>query len=292
MKADDVKISHPDKVLFPDCGLTKQDLADYYKRVAERMLPYLKDRPLTLRCYPEGIDHNGFFNKNAPDHFPDFIRRIEVPARDPGRKAVTMSSADKPADLIYFTGQNTIEIHAALSTAGSLEKPDQIIFDFDPSDGNFDKVREAALAFGQLLDSLEIRGFWKTTGSRGLHAHLPIKPEHPFKAVKDWARNLARRLVEDHPALTTLEQRKDQRGDKVFIDILRNAYGQTAVAPYSVRARPGAPVATPVKLEEIKDRSFRPDDYTVKNIFRRLGQIEDPWKEFNHQRLNLDSHGH
>lgn len=109
MKADDVKISHPDKVLFPDCGLTKQDLAGYYTRAAERMLPYLEDRPLTLRCYPDGIAKEGFFNKNVPDHFPDFIRRIEVPAREPGREAVTMSSADKPADLVYFAGQNAIE---------------------------------------------------------------------------------------------------------------------------------------------------------------------------------------
>lgn len=287
MKADDVKISHPDKVLFPDCGLAKQDLSGYYGEIAERMLPFLRERPLTLRCYPEGIEKDGFFNKNAPEHFPDFIQRIEVPARGEGRKKVTMSSADEAADLVYFAGQNAIEIHAALSTAENLEKPDQIIFDFDPSDEDFDKVRAVALEFGDLLDAMEIEGFWKTTGSRGLHLHLPIKPEKKFESVKDWSRKLARRLVDTKPKLSTLEPRKDKRGAKVFIDILRNAYGQTSVAPYSVRALPGAPVATPIRLEEIKDHSFRPDAYTVKNIFRRLGQIEDPWADFHRRRLSL-----
>jgi len=291
MKADDVKVSHPDKVLFPDCGLTKQDLADYYTRAADWMLPSVRNRPLTLRCYPDGIDEDGFFNKNTPEHFPDFIRRMEVPAREEGRKTVTMSTADKAADLVYFAGQNTIEIHAALSSGACLEKPDQIIFDFDPSDGDFDKVREVVFGFDRLLDSMEIRAFWKTTGSRGLHAHLPIQPEKDFEVAKDQARNLARRLTEDLPSVTTLEQRKDRRGDKVFIDILRNAYGQTAVAPYSVRARPGAPVATPIRLEELKGRSFRPDNYTVENIFRRLGQIEDPWDQFNHHPPKIGWHG-
>ena len=279
MKAGDVDIPHPDKVLFPDCDMTKRELAEYYEKTADFILPYIGDRPLTLRCYPDGIHEEGFFNKNTPGHFPDFIRRIEVPARGEGRETVVMSSADKVADLVYFAGQNTVEIHAALSTADHLEEPDQIIIDFDPSDRDFEKVRDAALAFGNLLDSLETHAFWKTTGSRGLHAHLPLRPNTGFESAKDRAGKLARRLVEAKPELTTLEVRKEKRGDKVFIDVLRNAYGQTAVVPYSVRARPGAPVAAPVRFDEIEQRSCRPDAYTVENIFRRLGQIEDPWAD-------------
>lgn len=285
MKGDEISISHPEKVLFPDCGLTKQDLADYYRRVADRMLPYLKARPLTLRCYPEGIAKDGFFNKNTPDHFPDFIKRIEVPTREEGGRKATMSSAEKSADLVYFAGQNTIEVHATLSTVDHLEMPDQVIFDFDPSDGNFHKVREAALEFGNLLASLKIHAFWKTTGSRGLHAHLPLQPGIGFERIKSGARKLASRLIEVRPALMTLEQRKNKRGDKVFIDILRNAYGQTAVAPYSVRALAGAPVATPIRFREIQKSSLRPSGYTVKNLFRRLGQMEEPWTDFNRRRL-------
>ncbi len=277
MKASDVDIPHPDKVLFPDRDITKRELAEYYEKIADRMLPYIEDRPLTLRCYPDGIREEGFFNKNTPAHFPDFIRRIEMPAREEGRQSVVMSGADEAADLVYFVGQNAVEIHAALSTADRPEQPDHIIVDFDPSDGDFEKVREAALAFGDLLDSLEIHAFWKTTGSRGLHAHIPIRPDTGFDDAKDQARKLAQRMVDAKPDLTTLEMRKEKRGDKVFIDVLRNAYGQTAVVPYSVRARPGAPVATPVRFDEIESGSCRPDAYTVGNIFRRLGRIEDPW---------------
>ena len=279
MKAAEVDISHADKVLFPDCEITKRVLAEYYKKAADCILPYIKDRPLTLRCYPDGIREEGFFNKNTPDHFPDFIRRIKVPARGKGKKTVIMSGADKAADLVYFVGQNTIEIHATLSRADHLERPDQIIIDFDPSDGDFEKVRDAALSFGNLLDSLEIHAYWKTTGSRGLHAHLPLRPDTGFESAKERARKLARRLVEAEPELTTLEVRKEKRGDKVFIDVLRNAYGQTAVVPYSVRALPGAPVAAPVRFDEIEQRSCRPGAYRVENIFRRLGQIEDPWAD-------------
>ena len=170
MTPKEVEISHPDKVLFPDTGITKGELADYYELIAERLLPYAKGRPLTLRAFPEGIDEAGFFNKHAPDHFPAVSRRIEVPTRDAGRKAALMSSADEAADLVYFAGQNVIEIHAALSTEEDLEKPDQLIIDFDPSNDDFDKVRKVALRFCALLEAMALNAFWKTTGSRGLHA--------------------------------------------------------------------------------------------------------------------------
>lgn len=285
MKPNEIEISHPDKVLFPDTGITKGDLADYYARIAERLLPYAEGRPLTLRAFPEGIGEEGFFNKHTPGHFPDFIRRIEVPTREAGREAALMSSADEAADLVYFAGQNVIEIHAALSTQSDLEKPDQLIVDFDPSGDDFDKVRKVALGFCELLDSLALNAFWKTTGSRGLHAHIPIRPERDFSTVKEWAKSLARKLHDHMPEKTTLEQRKDKRGDKVFIDVLRNEYGQTAVLPYSVRAREGAPVAMPIRADELEDADLVPDRYTVKNVFQRLGQIEDPWRHFKRRRI-------
>ena len=285
MTPDDIEISHPDKVLFPDAGVTKRDLADYYARIAPRLLPYAKGRPLTLRVFPEGIEEAGFFNKNAPEHFPAFITRLRVPTRESGREATLMASADEAADLVFFAGQNAIELHAALSTQADLEKPDQVIFDFDPSDGDFDKVRKVALTFNALLEERELPGFWKTTGSSGLHAHLPLRPEREFAKVKAWATTLARRLHDELPEDTTLEQRKDKRGDKVFIDVLRNDYGQTAVLPYSVRARQGAPVAMPLRADELENADLTPDRYTLKNAFQRLGQVEDPWQSFARRRL-------
>lgn len=285
MKACDVEITHPEKLLFEDAGLSKRDLADYYERIADRLLPYVKGRPLTLRCFPDGVEEDGFFNKNAPGHFPDFIERITVPTRDSDKGALQMSSADQAADLVYFAGQNAVEIHAALSCKGKLDTPDQIIFDLDPSDQDFSKVREVARRFGGLLESLDIPVFWKTTGSRGLHGHIPLRPENDFETVRGWAKNLADRLHDELPDLTTLEQRKEERGDKVYLDYLRNAYGQTSIIPYGVRARKGAPVATPVRSDELDDTSMKPDRYTVKNLFQRLSQIDDPWASFNRHRL-------
>ncbi|WP_412929444.1 hypothetical protein [Halomonas sp.] len=143
------------------------------------------------------------------------------------------------------------------------------IVDFDPSDDDFDKVRRVALGFCELLDSLALNAFWKTTGSRGFHAHIPIRPERDFSTVKGWAKALARKLHDEMPEETTLEQRKDKRGDKVYIDVLHNDYGQTAVLPYSVRARAGAPVAMPIRADELGDGNLLPDRYTLKNAFQR-----------------------
>lgn len=276
------KISHPGKTLFPEAGLEKRDLADYYRRIAPMLLPYVSHRPLTLKSYPGGISQKGFYNKHTPDYFPDHIERIEVPAKK-GR--MHMSSADETRDLQYFAGQNVIEIHAALSTAQHLRRPDQLIFDLDPSDGDFEKVRRVAMAFKELLDERKLPGLVKTTGSRGIHIHIPLRQEAPFSRVKPLAKRLCEILNDRLPDLTTLEQRKSERGDRVFLDYLRNEFGQTAVVPYSVRARIGAPVATPVDWKELGRRQLEPDAYTMDNIFRRLGRKEDPWKSFRRRRI-------
>lgn len=248
------------------------------------MLPLIKDRPLTLRRFPDGIREKGFFNKHAPEYFPEFIRRAAVPMRTASGKNMEMVVADDKEDLVYFAGQDTIEMHMALSRLDDLERPDQIIFDLDPSDDDFEKVRQTAFALKDLLDERDIPCFVKTTGSRGLHIHIPLRPERTFDQVKPVALKLARELNHREPGLTTLEQRIDQRGDRVFIDYLRNDYGMTAIAPYSPRALKGAPVATPLDWEELKDPELGPRSYTISNIFRRLGQKADPWVEFRKKR--------
>ncbi len=287
MKANNIQISHPEKILSPKDGISKADVAAYYERIAPFMLPHIKDRPLTLRRYPDGIEKEGFYNKHAPDYFPDLIKRINVPMHSEKGKIAEMASADEASDLVYFANQNMIEIHMGLSTARTLEKPNQIIFDFDPSDNDFEKVRIAALELENMLDELGLPSFVKTTGSRGVHVHIPIKPERKFAAVKDYARSLAQHLNDMMPDITTLEHRKDKRGDRVFIDYLRNDYAMTAIAPYSLRAKKGAPVATPIMWEELSDLSLKPNSFTIENIFKRLAKNPDPWKDFRKTAVRL-----
>src|SRR5690606_28999226 len=154
MRIEKVKISHPEKLLFPDAGITKEAVAAYYGRIAEHMLPWVRGRPLTLKRFVEGIDKIGFYHKHAPDYFPDYVERIEVPMRSRGGKPMLMVSVDEAADLMYLAGQNVIELHMGLSTVEALDKPDQLIIDFDPCDRDFRKVRRAALECKQLIDEL------------------------------------------------------------------------------------------------------------------------------------------
>jgi bifunctional non-homologous end joining protein LigD len=283
-----VELSHPGKVLFPDDGLTKGDLVDYYRRIAEVALPHWRDRPLTMHRFPDGIGEEGFFQKNMPDHFPGWIDRAEMP-KEGG--SVTHVVANNAATLVYLANQGCITAHLGLSRTDRPDRPDQMIFDLDPSDDDFAKVQQAAAWLREVLDELELPSFVKTTGSRGLHVLVPLDRSADFDTMREVARGLAEHLAARHPDALTVAQRKNARGTRVFIDYLRNAYGQTAVAPYSVRARPGAPVATPVTWDAALASGLSPRQYTIKNIFRRLGQTDDPWAGIGGSAVSLASVG-
>ncbi|MFO7725498.1 MAG: non-homologous end-joining DNA ligase [Oceanipulchritudo sp.] len=287
MSQGKVTISHPDKVLFPGGGFTKEDVGGYYGRIASWMLPWIKGRPLSFLVFPGGIESEGFFSKNIPGHYPRHIKRIQVPTRGQQKSSVTMASADETRDLVYMAGQNVIEFHTALSPGDRLEQPDQVIFDLDPSDGDFGKVRQVANQLHELLEERKVASFVKLTGSAGVHVHVPIKGGPSFGEAKEAAHSLATRLHEHLPEVTTLEQRKEKRGNRVFIDYLRNEYGQTTIAPYSLRARPQAPVATPVRWDELNRGDLSSSSYTLANIFRRLSRIKDPWADFTKDRASL-----
>ncbi|RFP87127.1 ATP-dependent DNA ligase, partial [Rhodobacteraceae bacterium 63075] len=272
----DVEISSADKVLFPGDGITKLDLARYYARIADAALRYWCGRPLTLRRFPDGIDAGGFFQKNVPDHFPDWIERAELP-KESG--TVTHALASEPATAVYLANQGCIELHLGLARADRPEYPDRMIFDLDPSDNDFGKVQEVACALRSALEARDLQSYVTTTGSRGLHIVLPLDASVEVDALRPFARGIAAEVAEAHPGLATVEQRKAKRGDRVLIDTFRTAFGQTAIAPYGVRARPGAPVATPIRWEEAFSSDLTPDRYTISSIFRRLGQLEDPWSE-------------
>ncbi len=283
----EVQITHPGKVLFPEAGLTKMDLARYYQRIAEVMLPHLRGRPISMRRFPDGISGEGFYQKEAPGYFPDWINRVSVGLKDEGgtQRQITCENA---ATLVYLAGQDCLEIHPWLSRADDLDHPDRLIFDLDPPSEDFEVVRFAAGAARKLLGELGLPSFLMTTGSRGLHVVVPLDRSADFDACRDFARRVAAVLAGRYPDRLTSEVRKEKRQGRLFLDYLRNAYGQTAVAPYGVRAKPGAPVATPLDWEELGDRSLYSQRYRLENIFRRLGQKEDPWRDMMQHAVSLE----
>jgi bifunctional non-homologous end joining protein LigD len=281
-----VPLSHPDKVLFPGDGVTKADLARYYADVADRMLPWLGDRPITMVRYPDGLDGQRFFQKNAPSYFPAWIRRVRV-GKEGGE--VEHVLCDKPATLVYLANQACIEIHAFLSRVDKLGAPDQMVFDFDPPDGErFGDVRRAALWARDLLDGeLGLTSFVRTSGGRGLHVHVALNRRAEFEEVREFAHHAAEVLARRHPDAITVEQRKDKRGSRIYADVMRNAYAQTVTASYGVRARPGAPVATPLSWAEVEDDGLAPGRFTIATIRARLDGGTDPWADFAESRHGL-----
>ena len=271
-------ITHPDKVLFPESGLTKGDLIDYYEQIAPVILPHLKDRPVSLQRFPDGIGEQGFFQKETPDYYPDWIETAEVEKLEEGgiQHQVVVSNV---ATLVYLANQAAITLHAWLSLSGRLDYPDKMIFDLDPPGEDFKVVRDGARTLREMLQELGLVPFVKTTGSRGLHVVVPLDQSTDFDKVRDFARGVADALGRREPERFTTEVRKEKRAGRLFVDYLRNAYGQTAVAPYSVRAKPGATVATPLEWDELGRGDLDSKRYTIKNIFRRLAQKDDPWQD-------------
>lgn len=269
-----VELSNPDKVLFPDAGIRKRDLCAYYARIAATLLPHVTGRIVSMQRMPDGIDGKRFFQKDVPDHFPEWIRTVRVRKQGGSLNQVVIDDA---ATLVYLANQACITPHVWLSRAEQRRRPDRLVFDLDPSgSADFDDVRWAARRVRDVLEDLDVTPFVMTTGSRGLHVVVPLDGAAGFEEARALAHDVARVLVERHPMRLTLEQRKAKRGDRIYLDVLRNAYAQTTVAPYAVRALPEAPVATPIDWHELG--RVGPRRYTIENLFRRLSQKADPWK--------------
>jgi len=272
-----VELSNTDKLLFPDSGITKGDLVGFYSEVAEVLLPHVEGRPLTLHRFPDGIEAGGFFQQECSDYFPDWIRTRKTPRADDEAGAVEHVLCSNQATLVYLANQATITLHGWLSRTPRLTCPDRLMFDLDPPGDDFAAVRRAAQQVVALMQALGMCPHVMTTGSRGLHVVAPLRPDTDFDAVRELARDMADWLAARHPDHLTIEQRKRKRRGRIYLDVTRNAYGQTAVTPYSVRALPGAPVATPLDLDELADRRLGSRRWHLKNILRRLGQKADPW---------------
>ena len=272
-----LKITHPGKVLFPDDGVTKEELVTYYERIAPWMLPHVRDRPVAMERYPDGIDKPGFFQKDASPYFPDWIKTATV------KKAggvVRHVICDDAATLVYLAGQACVTPHVWLSRIDKLTYPDQMVFDLDPSGASFETVKTTAASLKAVLDDLGLPAFVKTTGSHGLHVVVPLKRTEPFDAVRSFARELAAIVVSQAPRQRTLELVKSRRRGRVFVDTNRIAYAQTMAPAYTVRARRSAPVSLPLDWSELQEGDLQPDGTTIRSVFDRLETTGDPWHDF------------
>ena len=274
----DVKITRPDKILFPEDGITKQELIDYYHRIAPWILPHLEGRPLAMERYPDGIDKAGFFHKAAPSYYPGWIKTVTIKKKTGG--TVRHVVCDDAATLVYLANQACVTPHIWLSRTDKLDYPDQMVFDLDPSEDNFEPVKATAQSFKELLEQLGLPAYLKTTGSRGLHVAVPLKRTESFDSVRAFARVLAGVVVSQEPGQRTLEQRKNMRRGRLFVDTNRNAYAQTVAPAYAVRARRGAPVSVPLDWSELRRKNLRPDGVTIRSVFDRLAEVGDSWADF------------
>lgn len=268
-----LEVGNTQKVFFPESGIVKGEVVRYYARIARTMLPHVGGRPVSMERLPDGLGGPRWYHKEAPDHFPDWIERVRVPKKGGSVNHVVVRTA---ADLVYLADKGCLTPHVSLARVEQLNRPDRMVFDLDPSVDDLGVLRDGARALRTLLEELGLVPFVMTSGSRGFHVTVPLLPEDDTEAVHAFAHDVARLIVAGDPDRFTIEHRKAKRGDRVLVDYFRNGWAQTAVPPYAVRARPGAPIAAPLDWDELGRTHAR--SYTIRNAFRRLGQKPDPWR--------------
>lgn len=274
----DYGISNPDKILFPEANITKQDLAVYYDSVQKWIIPHIKDRPLALLRCPNGEGKMCFFQKHL-DTDQEGILSESVTSKLKNKKEEVLF-VKEAIGLTELVQLGTLEIHARGGVYEQIDYANQIVFDFDPDPGvNFSKVKEAVFVLKELLDRLKLKSFIKTSGGKGLHVHVPVAPLYNWDEIKNFSKSLCDQMELENPGKFTTNISKAKRKGKIFLDYLRNGYGATAIVPYSVRAKPNAPVAFPITWEEAK-KLKSPDSYTLKDVPKILKTRKDPWAGF------------
>jgi bifunctional non-homologous end joining protein LigD len=273
-----IKITHPNKIYFPEDNVSKGMVVDYYQQMSEYILPYLKDRPESLKRNPNGIHDSGFFHKDAGDEAPDFVKTQEL-FSESANKEIDYIICNNSATLAYLNNLGCIELNPWNSTIKNLDKPDYLLIDIDPSEKNtFDQVIETANTFKQILDRAGAIAFCKTSGATGLHIYVPLGGKYLYERVKDFAHLLCTKVNEMLPDFTSLERSLAKRGDKnIYLDYLQNRRGQTIAAPYSLRPKVGATVSTPLDWKEVK-KGLLPANFTIHNIPARVGKSGDLFK--------------
>jgi len=277
-------ITHPEKVLFPDDGITKGALAAYYEAIAGIMLPHIRGRPITMERYPSGIGRKGFIQKDVSKGFPAWLERVEVPKKD---GTVHHPLARDARSLLWLANQNCITPHVWTSRAPDLFHPDICVFDLDPSRDDPDALRGAALALRDLLDELGLQSWVKTSGSKGFHIVVPLDAKADFGAVHRFANTVGTVLVSRHPTRLTQEFSKSDRGGRILVDTGRNGYSATFAAAYAVRAKPGAPISAPCTWKEVQDGKVHPQTFTIRTIADRIGAVGDLWADMRKRRYSI-----
>lgn len=271
-----VVITHPEKVLFPNDGITKAELAAYYDAVADVMLPHVRQRPITMERFPAGTGAKGFLQKDVVKGFPEWLPRVEAAKKD---GTVHYALANDRRSLLWMANQNAITLHVWPSRAPRLDRPDICVFDLDPSRDEPDVLRSAALALRDLLLEHGVTSWVKTSGSKGFHIVTRLSARATFTTSSTFADSVAAVLVQRRPKDLTLEFSKAARRGRILIDTARNRQGATFAAAYTVRARPGAPVSAPCTWEEIERDAVQPTTFSLRNMAARLGDVGDLWAE-------------
>jgi bifunctional non-homologous end joining protein LigD len=277
-------ITHPEKVLFPDSGITKGELAAYYEAIAPVMIPHIRARPITMERYPAGIAKKGFFHKDVSKGFPAWLERVEVPKKD---GTVHHPIVTDTRSLLWLANQNTITPHVWSTRAPDFYHPDICVFDLDPSIDDPAMLRSAALGLRELLERLGLPSWVKTTGSKGFHIAVPLDGSAHMGDVSGFAHDVGSMLVKLAPDHLTQEFSKSDRGRRILVDTGRNGYSATWAAPYAVRAKPGAPVSAPCTWEELERGDVHPRAFTLRTMEARMKDVGDLWADMSKRKRSL-----
>jgi bifunctional non-homologous end joining protein LigD len=271
-----IQVSHLEKVYWPQTGFTKGDLLGYYRQIAPVALPHLKDRPVTLRVYPQGVEGTSYYLRDCPEDAPGWLRRVQYQPKTVSHP-VPLPLIDKVAGLLWFANQGAIEFHLWGSHTPDLSQPDLTIFDLDPGEtASFDAVREAALRLNEVLEQAGVKGYPKTSGGNGLHVFVPLGPGHTFERVRAWVKTVGQQLASSFPDLVALAHGATHQGGLVTVDYAQNSMGRNTAAPYTLRAHPAHPtVSTPLTWEELQNGTVLPADLTPQVVLERVGQLGD-----------------
>jgi bifunctional non-homologous end joining protein LigD len=277
-------ITHPEKVLFPDDGITKGELAAYYETIGPVMLPHIRGRPVTMERYPAGIGQQGFWQKDVARGFPDWLKRVEVPKK---KGTVHHLLVTDTRSLVWMVNQNTITPHVWVSRAPTLYQPDVCLFDLDPSADNVDLLRAAVLGLRDLLSELGLVSWVKTTGSKGFHVVIPLDGKVGMGEVSRFVQAVGTLFVKRDPEHLTQEFSKVDRGARIYVDTGRNGYSATFAAAYAVRAKPGAPVSAPCTWQEIERGEVGPRTFTLRTMPARIAAVGDLWSDMRRRKRSL-----
>lgn len=278
-------ITHPEKILFPDAGITKGELASYYETIAPVMLPHLRRRPITMERFHRGISLPGFFQKDVSKGFPEWLERVEVPKHG---GTVHHPIANDKRSLLWLANQNSITIHVWPSRTPNLYYPDICIFDLDPStEEDLETLVRCSLNLRDFLDELGLPSWIKTSGSKGFHIAVPLDGKSDFGTVARFTHVVGKLMVKRDPDHLTQEFHKVDRGGRILVDTGRNGYSATYAATYTVRAKPGAPVSAPCTWEELETRDVGPKTFTLRTMAQRISEVGDLWADLHKKKLSL-----